>query len=60
MLSNSAPVGKQSIHCNVQSCTHNDRGQYCDLQGISVAASTNGSTGKPEDESMCASYEPRG
>ena len=53
---NSAPTGKQSIHCNVASCRHNSNSQYCNLGGISVAFNTNCSTGQPE-ESMCASYE---
>ncbi len=59
MHNQNAPIGNQSIHCNVQSCRHNSTGQYCALQGINVTACTQGSTGKPEDESMCASYEVR-
>ena len=54
---NNPPSGKQAIHCNVKSCTHHGAQDYCALQAISVAACANGSTGKPEDESMCASYE---
>jgi hypothetical protein len=51
------PAGKQAIHCNVASCRHHGSGDYCALQSISVAACQGGSTGKPQDESMCASYE---
>ncbi len=54
---NNPPSGKQAIHCNVKSCTHHAAQDYCALQAISVAACSQGSTGKPEDESMCASYE---
>jgi hypothetical protein len=51
------PVGKQSVLCNVKSCRHNSDGSKCALNAISVAACASGSTGKPQDESMCASYE---
>jgi SET domain-containing protein len=51
------PSGKQAIHCNVKSCTHHGSQDYCALNSISVAACSNGNTGKPADESMCASYE---
>jgi hypothetical protein len=51
------PAGKQAIHCNVESCRHHGDGDYCALSSISVAACQGGSTGKPEEESMCASYE---
>ena len=51
------PAGKQAIHCDVKSCRHNTSNNYCALQAISVAACQNGSTGNPQDESMCASYE---
>lgn len=51
------PSGKQAIHCNVKSCSHHGTQDYCALQAISVAACSHGCTGKPEDESMCASYE---
>lgn len=54
------PVGKQAIHCNVKSCRHNTQHGYCVLEAISVAACGGGSTGKPADESMCASYEVQG
>jgi hypothetical protein len=52
-----APLGSQSILCNVKSCRHNKTGASCELDAISVAACSNGNTGKPQDESMCASYE---
>jgi hypothetical protein len=51
------PAGKQAIYCNVSSCRHHSDGDYCALSSISVAACRGGNTGKPEDESMCASYE---
>lgn len=54
---NAPPGGKQAIRCNVQSCRHHGQGDYCALKSISVAACADGSTGKPADESMCASYE---
>ena len=54
---NKAPVGKQSVLCDVMSCRHNSDGHYCILGSINVAPCANGSTGKPQDESMCASYE---
>lgn len=57
MHSNQAPTGNQSIHCDVMSCRHNSAGHYCALQGINVAPCSSGNTGRPEDESMCASYE---
>jgi hypothetical protein len=57
-LSNTnVPTGKQAIHCNVKSCRHNAQNSYCALQSISVAPCGGGSTGSPQDESMCASYE---
>ncbi len=57
MQNQHAPVGSQSIHCNVASCRYNDSAQYCVLKGIQVQAVSQGNTGRPEDESMCASYE---
>jgi hypothetical protein len=57
-LSNTnTPTGKQAIHCNVKSCRHNAQNSYCALQSISVAPCGGGSSGMPQDESMCASYE---
>lgn len=46
----------QSIICNVKSCAHNAQGG-CSLQSIQVNPCQNCTTGKREDESMCASYE---
>jgi hypothetical protein len=52
------PAGGQAIHCNVKSCSHHAQGtDYCALNSISVAACGGVNTGKPADESMCASYE---
>jgi hypothetical protein len=51
--------GKQTISCTVRSCSYNDNA-YCSLQSIQVAPNLNCGNGKPEDESMCASYESRG
>jgi hypothetical protein len=51
------PAGQQAVHCNVTSCRHHGNQDYCALSTISVAACQNGSSGNPQDESMCASYE---
>lgn len=51
--------GHQTISCSVRSCSYNDEA-YCSLQSIKVAPCQNCGNGKPEDESMCASYESRG
>lgn len=52
-------VGRQNINCTVSSCKYYARGDYCSLQQIQVAHCQNVQNGNPEDESMCASYEPR-
>jgi hypothetical protein len=45
------------ISCNVSSCTHHCMDKdFCSLRSIRVEACRQGSTGKPEDESMCGSY----
>jgi hypothetical protein len=54
---NNPPVGKQAVQCNVQSCRHHGDANYCALKSVNVAACGGGDTGKPQDESMCASYE---
>lgn len=48
---------KQKINCTVQSCKYHD-GNYnlCELRQIEVKACPGGSTGIPQDESMCGSY----
>lgn len=52
------PSGKQSIRCNVKSCTYNNcDSEACELRSIQVAAMPGGETGTPEGESMCASYK---
>ena len=46
------------IRCSVESCAyHCGEQDYCSLRSIHVDACPNGSTGKPEDESMCGSYK---
>lgn len=48
----------QKINCTVQSCTwNNSQRQECELEQIIVEPCANCNTGKPQDESMCASYE---
>lgn len=49
----------QCIHCNVGSCTYNERQSKCSLESIQVSAKTNVGSGQP-DESMCSSYKCRG
>ena len=50
--------GKQTIRCNVLSCTHNeDCG--CDLSAISVEPGCGRHSGNPEEESLCGSYQCR-
>jgi hypothetical protein len=46
------------IRCNVSSCAFHCTDQdFCSLRSIKVEACRNSCTGKPEDESMCGSYE---
>lgn len=47
----------QKINCTVKSCEyHNGYNNICELKQIVVKACPGGSTGAPEDESMCGSY----
>ena len=49
---------KQKINCTVGSCLYNDtEKQKCMLEEITVEPCVEGSTGQPEDESMCGNYE---
>lgn len=51
---------KQKINCNVESCKYNNIAhQECSLKQILVEPCPNCTTGTPEDESMCGSYENR-
>ncbi len=53
-------IGCQTIGCRVTSCRYNDGGNYCELSRISVEPCTDKPcTGRPEDESLCASYSSR-
>ncbi len=45
-----------AIGCRVTSCRHNAEGCNCELDHIEVAPCCDCSSGRPEDESMCASY----
>ena len=47
----------QSIHCDVVSCSHNDREGACALKSIKVSPCPNCNSGSKDTESMCASYE---
>lgn len=50
----------QKINCTVGSCQYNDtETQKCSLKEIVVEPCIGGTTGTPEDESMCGSYENR-
>lgn len=50
----------QSIGCDVCSCVHHCQdSNYCSLSEINVCACKNCHSGRPEDESMCGSYEGR-
>jgi hypothetical protein len=45
------------IQCTVSSCNHHCMGEdFCSLRSIRVEAKRQGSTGNPQDESMCGSY----
>jgi len=48
--------GNQFIQCNIKSCKHCSDG-VCVLQSIQVSPCSSMSTGLPEDETMCYSYE---
>ncbi len=51
-------MGKQSIRCDVKSCTYNNcDNECCELRSIQVAAKPGGASGLPGGESMCASYK---
>lgn len=54
-------MGCQTIGCRVLSCRHNEDGSYCALSRIEVepCRGKNSGNGKPEDESLCASYRQR-
>ena len=48
----------QCINCTVGSCLYNNNQiQKCTLKEIMVAPCSKCNNGKPEDESMCGSYE---
>lgn len=51
--------GQQTINCTVNSCQHYQN-NYCSLKSIQVAPCSNVQSGLSEEESMCASYAPRG
>lgn len=50
---------KQTIECSVDSCRFNEDASICGLDTIQVCACWGKDSGKPEDESMCASYKRR-
>ena len=48
----------ESIRCRVSSCAFNCPGEgFCSLRAIQVEPCRGCESGKPEDESMCASYK---
>ena len=52
-------MSNQGLNCSVTSCKYNQHGNDCALQKIMVAPCINGSSGQPDDESMCGSYKHR-
>ncbi len=48
--------GSQAINCSVESCRHHDENGACNLTSIQVSPCKGNGSGKPDDESMCASY----
>jgi hypothetical protein len=49
--------GRQTIGCDVSSCTFHDRSNYCTLSDIQVAPCKHVNNGVPEDETLCASFK---
>lgn len=50
----------QKINCTVNSCIYNNTAnKLCELESIIVEPCKNCNTGRPEEESMCGSYETR-
>ena len=48
----------ENIRCRVESCAFHCQGDgFCSLQAIQVEPCPSCTSGKPEDESMCASYK---
>ncbi len=47
----------QCIHCDVVSCSHNDREGCCGLNAIKVSPCPHCHTGEKGRESMCSNYE---
>ena len=57
---NNDKIGTQTIGCSVKSCRHHGENGYCELSRIEVApCPTLPDDGRPEDESLCASYRTR-
>ncbi|HBK52994.1 MAG TPA: DUF1540 domain-containing protein [Syntrophomonas wolfei] len=48
--------GSQTIMCDVSSCRFFEN-NMCSLDAIQVAPCSDISSGSPEDETLCASYE---
>ena len=48
----------ERIRCRVRSCAFNCEGEgFCSLQAIQVEPCQGCDSGRPQDESMCASYK---
>ena len=45
------------IHCQVTSCRHHGQDGYCQLNSVQITPCPGCRSGKPQDESMCYSYE---
>ncbi len=53
-------TGCQTIGCSVRSCRHHGENGCCELSRIEVEPCTDRpNSGRPEDESLCASYRAR-
>ncbi len=51
--------GQQTILCDVSSCSHFDKGNFCKLSSIQVSPCQYINNGIPEEETLCSSYDPR-
>ena len=52
-------MGKQTITCSVETCTHHGKGDVCKLGSIVVTPSTGcGCDVEKCEESMCCSFSP--
>ena len=51
-------IGNQTIGCRVTSCRYNGKGSYCELSRVQIEpCHQKPASGRPEDESLCGSYQ---